>query len=65
MASPHPNKAALETGMTVVIEQTETGDELIGEVGAVLKAKSTHPEGVLVKLKSGVVGHVKRIGDVD
>lgn len=58
-----PNKAALERGLTVVIEQTDTGDELVGEVGAVLEDESTHPDGVLVKLKSGVTGRVKRIDD--
>ena len=58
-----PNKAALEKGLTVVVEQTDTGDELVGEVGAVLENESTHPKGVLVKLKSGVTGRVKRIGE--
>ncbi|WP_435066629.1 DUF2196 domain-containing protein [Haloplanus sp. C73] len=59
-----PNKAALERGMTVVVDQTGADeDELIGEVGAVLEDESTHPDGVLVKLKSGVTGRVKRIGE--
>ncbi|SIR76092.1 DUF2196 domain-containing protein [Natronorubrum thiooxidans] len=48
-------------GMTVEIEQ-ETGDRLVGEVGAILSDDRTHPDGILVKLKSGVRGRVKRIG---
>lgn len=59
----HPNKAALERGMTVVIDQTNTDDELVGEIGAVLENDSSHPNGVLVKLKSGATGRVQRIGD--
>jgi uncharacterized protein YwbE len=58
-----PNKAALEKGMTVVVEQTDTGDELVGDIGAVLETESTHPDGVLVKLKSGARGRVKQVDD--
>lgn len=57
-----PNKAALERGMTVVIDQTNADEELVGEIGAVLEDESTHPDGVLVKLQCGVTGRVQRIG---
>lgn len=58
-----PNKAELERGMTVVIDQTNADEELVGEVGAVLEDESTDPNGVLVKLKSGATGRVQRIGE--
>jgi uncharacterized repeat protein (TIGR03833 family) len=61
MASDLPTRNELEKGITVEIEQ-ENGDRLIGEVGAVLTDERTHPDGILVKLKSGVRGRVKRIG---
>lgn len=57
-----PDKAALERGLTVVIDQTNAEGELVGEIGAVLEDESTHPNGVLVKLKSGATGRVQRIG---
>lgn len=61
MAADLPTRNELEQGMTVEIEQ-ENGDRIIGEVGAVLTDERTHPDGILVKLKSGAQGRVKRIG---
>lgn len=61
MAADLPTRNELEKGMTVEVEQ-ENGDRIIGEVGAVLTDERTHPDGILVKLKSGVRGRVKRIG---
>jgi uncharacterized repeat protein (TIGR03833 family) len=61
MSADLPTRNELTTGMTVAIEQ-ENGDRLIGEVGAVLSDERTHPDGILVKLKSGVKGRVKEIG---
>lgn len=46
--------------MSVEVEQ-ENGDRIVGEIGAILTDERTHPEGILVKLKSGVRGRVKRI----
>lgn len=61
MSSDLPTRNELQPGITVEVEQ-ENGDRIIGEVGAVLSEERTHPEGILVKLKSGVRGRVKRIG---
>jgi uncharacterized protein YwbE len=61
MSADLPTKNELVSGMTVEAEQ-ENGDRLIGEIGAGLSTVRTHPEGILVKLKSGVRGRVKRIG---
>lgn len=61
MSADRPTRDELVQGMTVEIEQ-ENGDRIVGEVGAVLSDERTHPEGILVKLKSGVRGRVKRIG---
>lgn len=61
MSADLPTRDELVQGMTVEIEQ-ENGDRLIGEVGAILTDERTHPEGILVKLKSGVRGRVKEIG---
>lgn len=58
-----PQRAALEKGLTVTIQQTGADEQLVGEVGAVIEDHSDHPDGVLVKLKSGVTGRVKRIGE--
>lgn len=61
MSGDLPTRNELTRGITVEIEQ-EDGDRLIGEVGAVLTDERTHPEGILVKLKSGATGRVRRIG---
>jgi len=61
MAVDLPTRDELEPGMTVEVEKQD-GTEIIGEVGAVLSEKRTHPDGILVKLKTGVHGRVKRIG---
>lgn len=61
MSADLPTRDELQKGLTVEIEQ-ENGDRIIGEVGAVLADERTHPEGILVKLKSGIQGRVKRIG---
>lgn len=42
------------------VEQ-ENGDRIIGEVGAILTDEQTHPEGILVQLKSSAQGRVKEI----
>lgn len=54
-----PTRNELAKGMTVEIEQSN-GDRIVGEIGAVLSSERTHPEGILVKLKSGARGRVKR-----
>ncbi len=61
MAVDRPTRDELVQGMTVEIEQ-ENGDRIIGEIGAVLTDDRTHPEGILVKLKSGPRGRVTQIG---
>lgn len=61
MSADLPTRNEIEQGMTVEIEQVN-GDRIVGEVGAVLTDERTHPDGILVKLKSGVQGRVKRIG---
>ncbi|AKH96946.1 DUF2196 domain-containing protein [Halanaeroarchaeum sulfurireducens] len=61
MAADLPNRDELVQGMTVEIEQ-ENGDRIRGEVGVILTDERTHPEGILVKVKSGAQGRVKRIG---
>jgi uncharacterized repeat protein (TIGR03833 family) len=61
MSADLPTRDELVQGMTVEVEQ-ENGDRIIGEVGAVLTDERTHPEGILVKLKSGARGRVKQIG---
>lgn len=61
MSADLPTRDELVQGMTVEVEQVN-GDRIVGEVGAVLTDERTHPDGILVKLKSGVQGRVKRIG---
>ncbi|MEF8807459.1 DUF2196 domain-containing protein [Natronomonas sp.] len=61
MSADLPTRNELVEGMTVEIEQ-ENGDRIVGDVGAILTDERTHPEGILVKLKSGAQGRVKRIG---
>ena len=61
MSADLPTRDELIQGMTVEIEQ-ENGDRIVGEVGVVLTDERTHPEGILVKLKSGAQGRVKEIG---
>ncbi|MFB6195587.1 MAG: DUF2196 domain-containing protein [Haloplanus sp.] len=60
MAADLPTRRELEQGMTVEVEQ-ENGDRIIGDIGTILTDRRTHPEGILVKLKSGVQGRVKRV----
>lgn len=60
MSADLPTRDELVQGMSVEVEQ-ENGDRIVGEIGAVLTDERTHPEGILVKLKSGVRGRVKRI----
>lgn len=61
MSGDLPTRDELEPGITVEVEQVN-GDRIVGEVGAVLSDERTHPEGILVKLKSSARGRVKRIG---
>lgn len=61
MSADIPTRDELRQGMSVEIEQ-ENGDRIVGDVGVILTDERTHPEGILVKLKSGVQGRVKRIG---
>ena len=60
MAVDLPTRDELTKGVFVEIEQ-ENGDRIVGEVGAVLTDEPTHPDGILVKLKSGARGRVKEI----
>lgn len=60
MSAEPPTRNELARSMTVEIEQ-ENGDRIFGEIGAILSDERTHPEGILVKLKSGARGRVKRI----
>lgn len=60
MSADLPTRDELVQGMSVEVEQ-ENGDRIVGEIGAILTDERTHPEGILVKLKSGVRGRVKRI----
>lgn len=56
----YPDASALETGMDVKIRQTDTDDELVGQVGAV-RGEAEGP-GTLVELKSGPTGVALEIG---
>lgn len=56
-----PTRNELRKGITVEV-QKESDERIVGEVGAVLSDERKHPDGILVKLKSGVRGRVKRIG---
>lgn len=47
--------------VTVEVER-EDGTRIVGEIGAVLSSERQHPEGILVKSKSGAKGRVRRIG---
>lgn len=60
MSTDRPTRDELVQGMNVEIEQ-ENGDRIVGEIGTVLSDERTHPEGILVKLKSGPRGRVKRV----
>lgn len=60
MSAELPTREELARSMTVEVEQ-ENGDRVVGEIGAVLSNERTHPEGILVKLKSGARGRVKRL----
>lgn len=60
MSADLPTRNELARSMTVEVEQ-ENGDRIVGEIGAVLSSERTHPEGILVKLKSGARGRVKRM----
>jgi uncharacterized protein YwbE len=61
MSTDLPTRDELARSMTVEVER-EDGTRIVGEIGAVLSNERQHPEGVLVKLKSGAKGRVKRIG---
>jgi len=60
MAVDLPTRDELTKGVFVEVEQ-ENGDRIVGEVGAVLTDERTHPDGILVKLKSGARGRVTEI----
>lgn len=60
MSTDLPTRDELARSMTVEVER-EDGTRIVGEVGAVLSNEQRHPEGILVKLKSGAKGRVKRI----
>lgn len=61
MPTDLPTRDELARSMTVEVER-EDGTRIVGEIGAVLSNERQHPEGILVKLKSGAKGRVKRIG---
>jgi uncharacterized repeat protein (TIGR03833 family) len=60
MAADPPTLDELTKGTVVEVEQ-EDGARIVGEVGAILSDERTHSSGILVKLKSGARGRVKRI----
>ncbi|MFC6989439.1 DUF2196 domain-containing protein [Haloplanus sp. GCM10025708] len=60
MSADLPTRRELRQGMTVEIEQPD-GDRILGDVGVIKTDERTHPEGILVKLKSGAQGRVKRV----
>ncbi|MDS0475836.1 DUF2196 domain-containing protein [Natrinema sp. 1APR25-10V2] len=64
MSNERPTAGELRQGMTVEIvqddadPQSEDTEPLIGEIGTIY---GDEPEGPHVKLKSGVVGHVRSV----
>lgn len=60
MSADVPTRDELARSMTVEVERQD-GTRIVGEIGAVLSNEQRHPDGILVKLKSGVKGRVKRI----
>lgn len=60
MAADLPTRDELRQGMTVEVEQ-EHGDRIVGEIGAILSDEHTHLDGVLVTLKSGVLGRFEAV----
>lgn len=64
MSSDLPTKDEVRPGVTVeVVQEQENnpGEPLVGDVLKVLTEEHTHPEGIEVKLESGVVGRVKEV----
>jgi len=60
MSTDLPTRGKLARSMTVEVERDD-GRRIVGEVGAVLSTERRRPEGILVTLKSGAKGRVKRI----
>ena len=55
-------KAGLQ--VSIVLKQNQRSGILTqGKVRDILTKSSTHPHGIKVRLKSGAVGRVKKIGD--
>ena len=64
MSGERPTRDDLRQGVTVEIVQDQeenSGEPLIGDVHSILTEEHTHPEGIKVRLESGVVGRVQRI----
>lgn len=64
MSSDRPTCDQLRQGMTVEIVQdadNNAGEPLVGDIHSILTEKHSHPEGIEVRLESGVVGRVQRI----
>jgi uncharacterized protein YwbE len=65
MSGERPTEASLRRGMTVEIEQTNTdnaddADSLRGEIRSIID-EGESPQGVTVKLDTGVTGYVRRV----
>lgn len=64
MTSDPPTHDEIAPGTTVKVVQEQDnnpGEPLIGDVLKVLSEEHTHPQGIKVKLESGVVGRVKEV----
>ena len=64
MSGERPTRDELRQGVTVEIVQDQEenpGEPLIGDVHSIITEEHSHPEGIKVRLESGVVGRVQRI----
>jgi hypothetical protein len=60
MSTDLPTRDELARSRIVEV-QREDGTRIVGEAGAVLSSERRPPDRILVKLKSGAKGRVKRI----
>lgn len=63
MSSDLPGRDDLRRAMTVEVvqEQADEDEPVVGDIETIVTDERTHPEGIEVKLESGVTGRVKSI----
>lgn len=64
MSGDLPTRRDLRRGITVTVVQDQAnndGEPLVGEIEEILTDEQTHPDGIRVRLHSGVTGRVQEI----